>query len=83
MLESLRSDYIARLMEGIARIGPGPMFERFGAKFLDHHLDVTLVHRGLNVELSPVGRTIDSYDDASLTGAEYSIEQGYFAGGMA
>jgi hypothetical protein len=82
MLESLRSEYIARLMEGIAHIGPGQMFERFGAKFLDHHLDVTLVHRGLNVQPSPVGRTIDSYDDASLTGAEYSIAQDYFAAQM-
>ncbi|HEV2170033.1 MAG TPA: hypothetical protein VGR40_03745 [Candidatus Binatus sp.] len=58
------------------------MFERFGAKFLDHHLDVTLVHRGLNVQMNPVGRTIDNYDDASRTGAEYSIEQDYFVGQM-
>lgn len=82
MRESLRVDYVTRLIEGIGRIGPGPMFERFGAKFLDHHLDVALVHRGLNAQLSPVGRTIDSYDDAGEVGAEYSIEQDYFQGAM-
>lgn len=82
MRESLRADYIARLMDGIGRIGPGPMFERFGAKFLDHHLDVALVHRGLNAQLSPVGHTIDSYDDAGRVGAEYSIDQDYFSGSM-
>lgn len=82
MRESLRSDYVARLMDGIGRIGPGPMFERFGAKFLDHHLDVALVHRGLNAQLSPVGHTIDSYDDAGTAGAEYSIDQDYFAASM-
>lgn len=82
MRESLRADYVARLMDGIGRIGPGPMFERFGAKILDHHLDVALVHRGLNAQLSPVGHTIDSYDDAGTTGAEYSIDQDYFAGSM-
>lgn len=82
MRESLRADYVVRLIDGISRIGPGPMFERFGAKFLDHHLKVTLIHRGLNPKLSPVGHTIDSYDDAGLTGAEYSIDQDYFAGSM-
>lgn len=82
MRESLRADYITRLMDGIGRIGPGPMFERFGAKFLDHHLDVALVHRGLNALLSPVGHTIDSYDDAGRVGAEYSIDQDYFSGSM-
>lgn len=82
MQESLRADYIVRLIDGISRIGPGSMFERFGAKFFDHHLDVTLMHRGLNPQLSPVGRTIDSYDDAGLNGAEYSIDQDYFAGSM-
>lgn len=82
MRESLRADYTARLMDGIGRIGPGPMFERFGAKFLDHHLDVALVHRGLNAQLSPVGHTIDSYDDAGRVGAEYSIDQDYFSGSM-
>ncbi len=82
MRESLRVDYVTRLIEGIGRIGPGSMFERFGAKFLDHHLDVALVHRGLNAQLSPVGHTIDSYDDAGKIGGEYSIEQDYFLGAM-
>jgi hypothetical protein len=82
MRESLRADYVVRLIHGILRIGPDPMFERFGAKFLDHHLDITLIHRGLNPLLSPVGNTIDSYDDAGMTGAEYSIDQDYFAGSM-
>lgn len=82
MREQLRADYITRLISGLSKIGPGSMFERFGAKFLDHHLDVSLIHRGLNVQLNPVGHTIDSYDEAGTTGAEYSIDQAYFTGSM-
>lgn len=81
MREALRAEHISRLIEGIKRIGPGALFERFGAKFLDHHLvGIKFNHRGLNVQLNPVGRTIDSYDDAQSTGAEYSVDQGYFSG---
>ncbi len=82
MRESLRAAYIVRLIDDISHIGPGPSFERFGAKFLDHHLGIALIHRGLSPLLSPVGHTIDSYDDAGLTGAEYSIDQDYFTGSM-
>ena len=80
MREAIRTEHISRLIDGIALIGPGPLFERFGAKFVDHHVGVNFNHRGLNVQLSPVGRTIDSYDDAQRTGAEYSAEKGYFTG---
>lgn len=80
MNEAQRAEHIDRLIEGIAIIGPGAMFERFGAKFLDHHLDVDLVHRGLNAQLNPVGGTVDSVDDGGLYAAEYSIEKGYFQG---
>lgn len=80
MQEAQRAEQIDRLIDGIAIIGPGPMFERFGAKFLDHHLDVDLVHRGLNAQLNPVSGTVDSVDDAGLHAAEYSIEKGYFQG---
>lgn len=82
MLEALRINHIGRIIDGIANIGPGPMFERFGAKFLDHHLKVKLVHRGLNKQLNPVGGTIDSYDDEQRVAAEYSAEKGYFESWM-
>lgn len=82
MREQIRAEYISRLISGLSKIGPGSMFERFGAKFLDHHLAVPLIHRGLNVQLNPVGHTIDSYDELGTTGAEYSIEQTYFVGSM-
>lgn len=78
MLESQRAEHVNRLVEGIGIIGPGAIFERFGAKFLDHHLDAGLVHRGLNVQLNPVGGTVDSVDDAGRVAAEYSIEKTYF-----
>lgn len=82
MREQIRVEYISRLTSSISKIGPGSMFERFGAKFLDHHLGMPLIHRGLNVQLNPVGHTIDSYDEAGLIGAEYSIDQSYFVGSM-
>ena len=78
MHEAQRVEHIERLIEGIGLIGPGPMFERFGAKFLDHHLGADLVHRGLNAQLNPVGGTVDSVDDAGRLAAEYSIEKDYF-----
>jgi len=78
MYEAQRVEHIERLITGIGLIGPGSIFERFGAKFLDHHLDADLVHRGLNAQLNPVGGTVDSVDDAGKLAAEYSIEKDYF-----
>lgn len=78
MREAQRVEHIDRLIAGIGRIGPGSMFERFGAKFLDYHLEVGLVHRGLNAQLNPVGGTVDSVDDPGRIAAEYSIEKDYF-----
>jgi hypothetical protein len=80
MREAQRVEHIGRLIAGIGLIGPGAVFERFGAKFLDHHLDAGLVHRGLNARLNPVGGTVDSADDAGRLAAEYSIEKDYFQG---
>lgn len=78
MREAQRVEHIDRLITGIGLIGPGSMFERFGAKFLDHHLEVGLVHRGLNAQLNPVGGTVDSVDDPGRIAGEYSIEKDYF-----
>lgn len=79
MREAERVEHINRLVDGIQIIGPGSMFERFGAKFLDHHLgDVDLIHRGLNAQLNPVGGVVDSVDDAGRIAGEYSIEKDYF-----
>lgn len=78
MREAQRVEHIDRLIAGVGLIGPGPMFERFGAKFLDHHLEVGLMHRGLNAQLNPVGGTVDSVDDPGRVAGEYSIEKDYF-----
>lgn len=78
MREAQRVEHIDRLIAGIGLIGPGSMFERFGAKFLDHHLDAGLVHRGLNAQLNPVGGTVDSVDDSGRIAGEYSVEKDYF-----
>lgn len=81
MQEALRVENITKLMIGIAAIAPGALFERFGAKFLDHHFpSIKFNHRGLNVLNNPVGSTIDSYDDAQEIGAEYSRDEDYFTG---
>ena len=80
MREAVRTEHISRLIEGIKLIGPGALFERFGAKFIDHHLEINFNHRGLNVQLNPIGRTIDSYDDARCIGVEYSAQKDYFTG---
>lgn len=80
MHEEQRVEHIDRLIQGIELMGPGALFERFGAKFLDHHLDANLVHRGLNAQLNPVGASVDSVDDAGELAAKYSIEKNYFQG---
>lgn len=80
MREAQRSEHLDRLINGINKIGGGAAFERFGAKFLDHHLNAGLVHRGLNTQLNPIGGTVDSVDDAGRIAAEYSIDKQYFHG---
>lgn len=80
MREAQRSEHLGRLIEGIKKIAGGASFERFGAKFLDHHLHAGLVHRGLNTQLNPIGGTVDSVDDAGRIAAEYSIDKQYFQG---
>ncbi|MFJ4085393.1 NB-ARC domain-containing protein [Pseudomonas psychrophila] len=80
MREAQRVEHLERLIEGIKIVGGGSVFERFGAKFLDHHLHAGLVHRGLNTQLNPIGGTVDSVDDAGEIAAEYSIDKQYFHG---
>lgn len=80
MREAQRVEHLERLIKGIKIVGDGSVFERFGAKFLDHHLHAGLIHRGLNTQLNPVGGTVDSVDDAGEIAAEYSIDKQYFHG---
>lgn len=80
MREAQRVEHLERLIKCIKIVGDGSVFERFGAKFLDHHLHAGLIHRGLNTQLNPVGGTVDSVDDAGEIAAEYSIDKQYFHG---
>ncbi|WP_034859489.1 hypothetical protein [Sinorhizobium sojae] len=79
MQVSLRTEHIAKLIEGIALI-PGPMFERFGGKLIDEHLQSRLNHRGLNNANAPVSGTVGSYNDEGTVAAVYSAEKTYFSG---
>lgn len=74
----LRTGFIERVMDSLTRAAP--RFEEFGQRFVNHMLGIPLNHRGLNVLGHSVGYTVDTYDDMGLVAAEYSAQQGYFAG---
>ncbi|RXH31126.1 hypothetical protein XH99_11025 [Bradyrhizobium nanningense] len=76
----MRAAHIERLVPNIEAIGPGPLFETFGTRFLARLLDIPLVQRGVSVRGNPIGRTVDATALNDSTVAEFSTEKGYFAG---
>ncbi|MER9291490.1 hypothetical protein NKI71_14705 [Mesorhizobium sp. M0510] len=76
----LRAAHIERLIPSIEAMGPGPLFETFGTRFLARLLDIPLVQRGVSVRGNPVGRTLDATSLNDHTVAEFSVEKSYFAG---
>jgi tetratricopeptide (TPR) repeat protein len=76
----LRAAHIERLVPNIEAMGPGPLFETFGTRFLSRLLDIPLVQRGVSVRGNPIGRTVDATALNDSTVAEFSTDKGYFAG---
>jgi len=71
---------IDRLIPEIELIAGG--FEEFGGKLLDHLLTTPLEHSGVNFLGEPVSSVLDSTSDDGLVVAQFSDENGYFAGDM-
>ena len=57
-------------------------FEEFGGKLLDHLVKTPLEHSGVNFLGQPVSSVLDSTSDDGAVVAQYSAEDGYFAGEM-
>lgn len=78
-----RSLLIQRVIDSLAIVGPGSIFERFGVVFVERHGDVRLVQRGSSVGGSPVGGALDAVSEDGRVVVEASIVKGYFSGAMA
>lgn len=78
MTPSQERYYIAQLVQAVSNLGPD--FEAFGARFVDHVHGGELLHRGQNIQGSPVGYVVDTMSHNGDFVAEYSAEAGYFSG---
>lgn len=77
-----RSLLIERVIDSLALLAPGSVFEQFSVVLVEKMLDIKLVPRGLNVAGSPVGGVLDAVSDDGRIVVEASIQRNYFAGTM-
>ncbi|WBX88490.1 hypothetical protein [Achromobacter mucicolens] len=77
-----RSLLIQRVIDSLAIMAPGSIFERFGVIFVEWLRDVKLVQRGSSVGGSPVGGALDAVSEDGCIVVEASISKGYFSGAM-
>jgi len=77
-----RSLLTQRVIDSLAIMGPGSIFERFGVVFVERLCDVRLVQRGSSVGGSPVGGALDAVSEDGRVVVEASIMKGYFSGLM-
>lgn len=77
-----RSLLIQRVIDSLAIVGPGSIFERFAVVLVERLRDATLVQRGSSVGGSPVGGALDAVSEDGRIVVEASITKGYFAGEM-
>jgi tetratricopeptide (TPR) repeat protein len=77
-----RSLLTQRVIDSLATMGPGSIFERFGVVFVERLCDVKLVQRGSSVGGSPVGGALDAVSENGRVVVEASIMKGYFSGSM-
>lgn len=78
-----RSLLIQRVIDALAIMAPGSIFERFGVVLVERLCDVRLVQRGSSVGGSPVGGALDAVSEDGRVVVEASIVKGYFSGAMA
>lgn len=77
-----RSLLIERVIDSLALLAPGSVFEQFSVVLVEKMLDIKLVPRGLNVAGSPVGGVLDAVSEDGRIVVEASIQKLYFAGTM-
>lgn len=77
-----RSLLIERVIDSLALLAPGSIFEQFSVVLVEKMLDIKLVPRGLNVAGSPVGGALDAVSEDGRIVVEASIKKSYFAGAM-
>jgi hypothetical protein len=77
-----RSLLIQRVIDSLAIMAPGPIFERFGVVLVERLCDARLVQRGSSVGGSPVGGALDAVSEDGRIVVEASIVKGYFSGAM-
>jgi len=77
-----RSLLIERVIDSLALLAPGSVFEQFSVVLVEKMRDIKLVPRGLNVAGSPVGGVLDAVSDDGSIVVEASIKKNYFAGPM-
>lgn len=77
-----RSLLIQRVIDSLAIMAPGSIFERFGVVLVELLCDARLVQRGSSVGGSPVGGALDAVSEDGRIVVEASIEKGYFSGAM-
>ncbi len=77
-----RNLLIQRVIDSLAIMGPGSIFERFSVVLVERLRDVRLVQRGSSVGGSPVGGALDAVSEDGRVVVEASIVKGYFSGAM-
>lgn len=77
-----RNLLIQRVIDSLASLAPGPIFERFAVVLVENLRDVTLAQRGSAVNGSPVGGALDAVSPDGRIVVEASIEKSYFTGAM-
>jgi hypothetical protein len=77
-----RSLLIQRVIDSLAILAPGSIFERFGVVLVERLRDARLVQRGSSVGGSPVGGALDAVSEDGRIVVEASIVKGYFSGAM-
>lgn len=75
-----RSLLIERVIDSLAILAPGSVFEQFSVVLVEKMRDIKLVPRGLNVAGSPVGGVLDAVSEDGLIVVEASINKSYFTG---
>jgi len=77
-----RNLLIQRIVDSLAVVGPGSVFERFAVVLVERMLGVSLVQRGSSIGGSPVGGALDATSADGRIAVEASIRKDYFVGDM-
>lgn len=77
-----RNLLVQRIVNSLAVMGPGSVFERFAVVLVERMLGVSLVHRGSSIGASPIGGALDATSPDGRIAVEASIRRDYFVGNM-